>query len=417
MKKNSNILFIKNVLIIATGSSSVQLINMIMMPIITRIYLPETLGEVNSFLAYSTILCSVCALCYPAAIALPSKTSDALNIVKISIVISFIFSSIVLLTCFFKIFFSLGSEDLISSLCLFTIILLSGLYQALEQFAIRNGKYKVIAIGNLIQSIVSSLIKISVGFFCPLYSILLVVSSISPAISSLYIIKKNIINLKTLKLSKIKKETLLNFKDFPIYRAPQSLINSFSMGLPVLIINYQFGPKIAGYYALSVTVLSIPVSLVGKSISDVFYPKFSHLISIKKYDVASKLFDICTLILGIISVFPILILFLFGGRLFSFVFGNTWYIAGDLAKWVCLHSMAMLISRPALASLPVLKLQRFFLGFEIFSCSFRALSLCIGCFYLNDYKISSLLYSVSSLIIYALLIIICRRKIACKIKE
>src|SRR5699024_7196364 len=78
------------------------------------------------------------------------------------------------------------------------------------------------------------------------------------------------------------------YYDFPVYRAPQVLLNGVSMSLPVLMLTTFFGPVSAGFYTLSRTALSAPTQLIGKAVGDVFYPRISEAAH-KKEDITGIL--------------------------------------------------------------------------------------------------------------------------------
>lgn len=63
-----------------------------------------------------------------------------------------------------------------------------------------------------------------------------------------------------------------------------------------------FGSISAGYYSLSWSVLSLPSALVGKSISDVIYPRIVRAVNNKEN--VTKLLKKSTIFLSIIGVIP-----------------------------------------------------------------------------------------------------------------
>jgi hypothetical protein len=62
--------FFKNILILMTGTVSVQLMNFLLTPIITRLYSPEAFGALGLFLSIIGIVVVVAALSYPTAIVI-----------------------------------------------------------------------------------------------------------------------------------------------------------------------------------------------------------------------------------------------------------------------------------------------------------------------------------------------------------
>ena len=127
--------FSRNVLTLMTGTSIAQAIPIAVSPILTRIYTPEEFG---SFALYMTIVSLLSILVtgrYELAIMLPKKDEDAINLVALSILISFIISVFVFLIVFIfntEITDWLANKAISSWLYLIPLsIFFSGLYQSL----------------------------------------------------------------------------------------------------------------------------------------------------------------------------------------------------------------------------------------------------------------------------------------------
>src|SRR5699024_3494348 len=90
--------FVRNVIIVASGTAGAQAITMLFSPIITRMYGPEAFGVMGTFSAMINIIIPVAALTYPIAIVLPKKHKEAKTIMKLSMLVALILSSISLLT-------------------------------------------------------------------------------------------------------------------------------------------------------------------------------------------------------------------------------------------------------------------------------------------------------------------------------
>src|SRR5699024_264533 len=95
--------FIRNVVVLASGTAAAQMISMLLSPVITRLYGPEAYGLMGTFMAIITIMGPIAALTYPIAIVLPKKDSDARGLIKLSLLITSIISILVaLFILFFK---------------------------------------------------------------------------------------------------------------------------------------------------------------------------------------------------------------------------------------------------------------------------------------------------------------------------
>src|SRR5690625_3195626 len=76
--------FIKNVTIMATGAAGAQIIALLTLPIITRLYGPEAYGILGTFNSFVNIIVPIAALTYPIAIVLPKSQVEALGIIRLS---------------------------------------------------------------------------------------------------------------------------------------------------------------------------------------------------------------------------------------------------------------------------------------------------------------------------------------------
>lgn len=82
--------FSRNVLTLMTGTSIAQAIPLAISPILTRIYTPEDFGIFALYMSVASMIAVTATGRYELAIMLPKKDDDAMNIVALSIVISFL---------------------------------------------------------------------------------------------------------------------------------------------------------------------------------------------------------------------------------------------------------------------------------------------------------------------------------------
>src|SRR5699024_10498838 len=89
--------FIKNVAIMAIGTAGAQIISVALSPVITRLYGPEAFGIMGTFTALHRIVIPYDALTYPIAIVLPKNDKKAKCLIKLSVFITTIITSIAIL--------------------------------------------------------------------------------------------------------------------------------------------------------------------------------------------------------------------------------------------------------------------------------------------------------------------------------
>ena len=276
--------FVQNVTTVVAGTAGAQAISVAFSPVITRLYGPESFGLLGAFMALVSVLIPLGALTYPIAIVLPKDDSEARDLGWLSFYIAFGMSSFCVVVIFVWGEFLLDRAGLGAiaaySLLIPLALFFSAILQIAKQWLIRKKQFKVTAKVALCQALIIGSMKTVFGFLNPTAFVLIMMSvcgSILQAImlwAGLRKVKKNQQVKENLPKPDLKR-VALRYKDFPIYRAPQILINAMSQALPVLMLASFFGPTAAGFYALAKTVLDIPIGLIGQSVADVFYPRIN----------------------------------------------------------------------------------------------------------------------------------------------
>ncbi|WP_404413645.1 oligosaccharide flippase family protein [Vreelandella aquamarina] len=396
--------FVHNVAVVATGTAGAQAITMAFSPIITRLYGPESFGLLGTFMAVLTVATPVAALSYPIAIVLPQKDSEAIGLAKLSAGLA---TAIAILLTFILLFLGDWITDLVSLqniggfLILVPIAMLfSAFQQILQQWLIRKKLFRITARVAVFQSLILNTAKVGIGWFHPVGSILIILATAGNALHAILLclnISKSHNALPNKKMERTEdvqlKDVAWQFRDFPVYRAPQALINALSHSLPVLMLASFFGPVVAGYYALSKTVMSVPITLISKSVGDVFYPSITeaHHRGENLYVLLLK----TTISLFVIGFIPFGIVVVYGPFIFSFVFGPEWGEAGKYASWMAIWLFFGLLNRPSVVSLPIFNMLDMFLVYEVVSVILRAIAVYVGLSFYGSAYAAVILFSLT----------------------
>lgn len=373
-KQLTNNPFIRNVIIIASGTAGAQAITMIFAPIITRMYGPDAFGVMGTFTALTRIIIPIAALTYPVAIVLPKDDRDAKGLIHLSLIVTGVISSISLILIMLlneKIVSIFDLEEIQTYLYLIPLVVIfAGLMQVAEQWLIRTKQFAINARVTIYQSLIINTSKLGIGFFHPVATVLIILTVVSNGIRALMMIlfaKKSKYNSNVIKANskpKSIKKLAKNYYDFPLYRAPEEFLNAVSNGLPILMLTAFFGPASAGFYSIVRSVMSIPSQLIGKSVGDVFYPRIAE--ALNNNEDLTKLISKATLALAGVGIIPYGIIIFFGPSMFSFIFGSEWVVAGEYARWIAMWSYVAFMNRPSVKALPVLNAQRFQLIYTTF---------------------------------------------------
>jgi len=409
--------FVRNVLTVATGTAAAQAIALILSPIITRLYGPESFGLLGAFTAIMGIVTPIAALTYPIAIVLPKSDREAKGLVRLSLYISVmitVLASLVLI-CFNKQIVGLFQIDVIAPFLYLIpfVILFYGFRQTIEQWFIRTKQFRITAKVSFLQVLILNGSQVIIGLFNPVAAVLIISTTLGHALKALMLFigaKKS--NYKQMGESYEEKMTIImlakKYKDFPKFRAPQVLVNAITQSFPVLLLTSFFGPTAAGFYSISRTALSAPAVLIGQSVGDVFYPRISE--AANNGEELRPLIKKATLILALIGIIPFGTVIICGPWLFSFVFGADWKEAGEYARWIAIWTFFMFINQPSVRALPLLSAQAFHLKFTVINLIIRASVLAAGYYFFNSDIISIALFGITGAILNIILVLITLHK-------
>ncbi|MBP1962306.1 lipopolysaccharide biosynthesis protein [Paenibacillus aceris] len=342
--------FVKSVLLITGGTVLAQVINYLVSPIITRLYLPEEYGVLAAYAAVIGMLSVLGSLRYESSIAIAENENVAINMVAVSIII------LLSITIIISIILAFVSQPLLQLLGLDILykyklfisfgLFFIGLYNIFIQLAYRERDFKTISNTKLSQSIVQNTLNIFLGSF-GFGSVGLIVGKIAGQSAGMVSLSKPI--LKRTTLEKISKKEMLwgvkRYKNFPLFSTPSQFLNAAGIQLPLFFLTAFFGTQVTGLYGLATTVINMPVTLIGNSISDVFY---SEAANIGKRD-PQKLKSLSRILLKklfLIGIIPMCIVLLLGPSLFSLAFGDMWRDAGVYAQLISISVFSRLVFMP-----------------------------------------------------------------------
>src|SRR5690625_3270877 len=126
---------------------------------------------------------------------------------------------------------------------------LNSLQQIMRQWLIRKKQFKVSAHIAITQSLILNSAKTGVGFIHPAGAALIVLSTLGSALYAAQLwlgarrwtAPEDHIHRPKEQLNELR-SLAYQHRDFPIYRAPQVAINSFSQSFPVLMLAIFLGP-------------------------------------------------------------------------------------------------------------------------------------------------------------------------------
>ncbi|WP_426140120.1 lipopolysaccharide biosynthesis protein [Pseudomonas sp. DWP3-1-2] len=406
---------LRNIATTVSGSAGAQAINLALIPVIMRIYGPEAFGVVGTFLSLTIILIPACALTYPMAIVLPKCDTDARGLVRLSLWVALVIASVSALLLYVQgpaMARALGIDMLIPYLMLLPVVMFSAaVLEITQQWLYRTQRFSLTARGATLHALVYNATRSLAGLIQASASVLVVTSALYYVIHSALLLLgmtfKPAANAQapTDPAPPAHLTTLAaQYRDFPLFRAPQVLINALSIHMPTLVLAASFGAVSAGFFALCLQVLSMPSNFVGKAVGSVYYPRITQ--AIHADEPVTHLLARGVAGMALVGAVPFAALALAGPWLFGLVFGNAWAAAGEYARWLALAEFAGFISGPCAVAIPALSLQKRFLLFEIVSTTLRIVAVLASALVLKNPLAVVMAFAAANTVINLCLIII-----------
>lgn len=407
MKNTKNKGFIKNVLTIAKGTATGQLILFLASPILSRIYTPEEYGVLAIYTLLISTLSILSTLKLELAMQTEEKDTRAIFIVKVSMIFNILFS-LVLFVIFHsqkELLCKLFKIPLESSGFLYLIpvgVFALGLNRINSSLYIRNKNFNDLKKLFVSNSILMVITQMGLGVLKIIPNSLIIGDAIGRLITNVRAIKGNLTNNKTSKFSYLNVFELIKEKKKYVFLSTSSefIFVLVNQSIPFLLI-FFYSPILAGYYTFGLKIVNAPMVLIGKSISQVYISEIRT--ETKRYNKINKLFNQIVKRLMITAILPYSLLFFFGPEIFSIIFGSKWSYSGELMSIMSILFFVEIIVYPLTVTLEVLEKQNFLFFWQ----SIRGIATIIAFFALDflQVKVETTLSIISLLLVIFYLIV------------
>lgn len=312
--------FLKNVVTLMTGTLIGQLLIIMTLPLITRIYTPEQFGVYSNLVAIISIFGVVTTLRYDIAMAITEKKEERNNLLFLSLILNITISTFILIIIsILSIFFNVFS--LVEVIYIFVSVFILGLVQILTSYNSSLGNFKKISFTKFSQSLVQVLVQL-IGVLTKNNIIFLFLGYLLGRSNGLFILYNA--SKKSVERKDFSRSKALNlfkkYKTYPIYGLPSSLLNAFSSNIIVILTLFIFGGYYAGLYGFIIRMTSAPLQLISKSYNNALF-KLAHENNIGKF---KKIYILTSIF---IFSFFLIIIFIYSNveiNLFQIFFGERW---------------------------------------------------------------------------------------------
>lgn len=397
--------FAGDVLKMASAPLCTQILAMVLMPIITRLYAPDVYGVFHLFGSVVILIAVFANMGYSGSIVLPKKDEVASNMFFINLIFTMLISVLAIPFIWLGSGFFLRwlkAPELGIYLWLIPITVFAhGLYFSLRFWNVRGARFGRIAMSRISNAVVNKGVVIGAGFSGFATAGSLIIGSIAGSLTMSAVLGGRIwqesgqLFKRSIRWHNMVQGAKRYYK-FPLYNLPTDFLSRLTASIPILLFSFYFSKSVIGYFGLSLAVLSIPMNFISSNVGEVFYQRATK----KRHEGAiAALVENLFKQMSRMAMLPFLVLAIIGDSIFSFVFGANWSEAGVYAQILSFKIFISFIISPTLSLPNILEMQEINLMLCIATSITSILSITVGGLLNNIYVALCLLSLLDGLVL------------------
>lgn len=355
----------RNLLILLSGGAAAQLITFASLPILSRLYEPESFGHLAGAMSIASICGAILHGRYHMAIPIPQKPDDPKLLLWLAIVFTAVLS---FPTVFIALLIAGHNWPESNFIVYFAACLLLTVGAVLFDISIYWFSYRdrfgLIASTQGARTFITSAVQIATAQISQFGLLIGALSGVwTTLVISLVCFRASRSNrsFEPSLSMKALAEVALRYRHFPLYGTPQGFVASASWNLlPLAILRFD-GPSTAGLYWAAYRILIAPLALFNSSYRQVALG----LLAKADTERALEMLRRHTLMLVLLGVGSSAILFVIAEEFFVKFLGPSWAGAGQIAAALSLGIAADLFKVPSVCYCQSLHRQRQLLGWEV----------------------------------------------------
>lgn len=316
-------------------------------PVVAMLYSPNAFGASAAWLSLSSIIGSIAPLRLDTAITLPKEESIANRLFCVSVFFTLInclfFGGVIILLWLISMpgpWLNLGKYTFLIPLGAVGISLSAIMFQWLARMQAVQHLIRF----RIITNLATSGLQIIFGVFGS--GLMLIFSDILGRFVGIGSQRTSIKNIFNHGFSKNIRNELIeifhSYKSHALWLTPSALVDTLGQQIPTLLIIAWYGESVGGKFSFTQRLLSLPLMLIGQSVSQLFYPNMvnSYRICTKH---SLKLFITMSSGLLLISVALVAVVFSLEEQWIIAVIGEKWTGLGSFLRPLSILAGAQLL--------------------------------------------------------------------------
>lgn len=353
---------LKKLLVLIAGAGAAQLITVVALPILARVYGPDEFGELGTLMAIVSLAAVVGHGRYHMAIPGAGNREEAVSLLVLSNFLAALLALPLVL-----IFGSAGSTIVREGDPIFYLVVASVLtwltcvIDIFNYWRSYDGRFLVTARNGLVRS-GSTVVGQFLFLALPQYG--LIFGALAGVLAAAFVAVLDFFkNRRSLDAIAWGVESLVKvarkYKSFPLYGVPQGWLASLSWnGMPILLARFG-GLDFAGQYWVAYRLIITPVALLNGAYRQAVLPSLRG-----GGEAAVRLVLKHTIAIACCLVFPVFLIFVYGSQVFRAAIGSEWAEAGEIMSWMAIAVSGDLIKIPVQCLMQSMHKQKMALQWE-----------------------------------------------------
>ena len=338
--------FVAAILKVGSGQLIAQIIQVITVPILSRVYSDTAYGNTALITSTATVILSISTLGLISAIMKPEDKEEAKRVFTTAFIANFILTTALAAICLLLqdsfVLFQISEDYCISIILLWLYLIVYTTSSLMTVYTNKMGLYNKLFFNPIIGAVAQLVLAVPLGLCGFGYKGFMVTYIVQYAIIDIQMMWKNIPFYKGYCFSDFL-TVIRSYKEYIIYQYPANLIGNVAIEYPTQYLGRCFTTQQLGGYSLCERVMKYPVRLIAAPIATVYFRTATEHYQQGK-DLAEFTYKMISRIL-LISAIPIAAFIFVSEPVFAFVLGEEWHATGTLAGLLCVQYVLLFCSQ------------------------------------------------------------------------
>lgn len=346
IKKIRNNGFVTATLKVGSGQLISQIISVITVPVLSRIYADTAYGDTALITSTAAVVINLATFGLNSAIMKPEKMEEAKKVFTTAFLLNALVATMLVTVCLtlqnqFNLF--TVSEDYGTALLLMWLYIITYATNTLMAVYLnKQGKYNKLFFNPIIGSGAQVLLAIPLGLLGFGYKGFMLTYIASNTVAVIHMMWKNLPFYKGYRLSDFL-AVIKTYKEYVFYQYPSNFIATSAIEYPTQYLGRCFTTQQLGGYSLCVRVMKYPIRLIAAPISTVYFRTATEYYRQGK-NLAEFTYKMISRIL-LISAIPVAAFIFVSEPVFAVILGEEWRAAGTIAGFLCVQYVLLFCSQ------------------------------------------------------------------------